>query len=109
MGGRHKEDAIDWQAYFHLRNRLVVAAMHWDGDVSGLVRSHFKATLKHLACLEYSTVAIQNKAIDDFLAGPEHIFPILESALPGVHRLRQEYPAPVVLPPASDLAAPAHR
>jgi len=50
----------------------------WDGDVRGLVRSHFKATLKHLSCLEYSTVAIQNKAIDDFLAGPEHIFSILE-------------------------------
>lgn len=25
------------------------------------------------------TVAIQNKAIDDFLVGPEHIFSILES------------------------------
>jgi galactofuranosylgalactofuranosylrhamnosyl-N-acetylglucosaminyl-diphospho-decaprenol beta-1,5/1,6-galactofuranosyltransferase len=41
-----------------------------------------KATIKHLMCLEYSTVAIQNKALADFLAGPEHIFSILESALP---------------------------
>ena len=40
-----------------------------DGDINGLVRSHLKATLKHLACLEYSTVVIQNRAIDDFLAG----------------------------------------
>ena len=97
MAWSDKDDAIDWQAYFHLRNRLVVAAMHWDGDVTGLVRSHLKATLKHLACLEYSTVAIQNKAIDDFLAGPEHIFSILESALPEVHRMRKEYPDAVVL------------
>lgn len=92
MAWSDKDDAIDWQAYFHLRNRLVVAAMHWDGpkaQVIGLVRSHLKATLKHLACLEYSTVAIQNKAIDDFLAGPEHIFSILESALPQVHRIRK--------------------
>ncbi len=59
MAWSDKDDAIDWQAYFHLRNRLVVAAMHWDGDVSGLVRSHLRATLKHLACLEYSTVEIQ--------------------------------------------------
>ena len=92
MAWSDKDDAIDWQAYFHLRNRLVVAAMHWDGDVSGLVRSHLKATLKHLACLEYSTVAIQNRAIDDFLAGPEHIFSILESALPEVHRHAQGIP-----------------
>ncbi|WP_322858081.1 glycosyltransferase [Mycobacterium europaeum] len=109
MAWSDKDDAIDWQAYFHLRNRLVVAAMHWDGDVSGLVRSHLKATLKHLACLEYSTVAIQNKAIDDFLAGPEHIFSILESALPEVHRLRKEYPDAVVLPAASELPPPSHK
>jgi galactofuranosylgalactofuranosylrhamnosyl-N-acetylglucosaminyl-diphospho-decaprenol beta-1,5/1,6-galactofuranosyltransferase len=109
MAWSDKDDAIDWQAYFHLRNRLVVAAMHWDGDITGLVRSHLKATLKHLACLEYSTVAIQNRAIDDFLAGPEHIFSILESALPEVHRLRKEYPDAVVLPAASQLPAPLHQ
>src|SRR5271167_661312 len=107
MAWSDKDDAIDWQAYFHLRNRLVVAALHWDGDVTGLVRSHLKATLKHLACLEYSTVAIQNKAIDDFLAGPEHIFSILESALPEVRRMRNEYPDAVVLPAASELPAPS--
>src|SRR5271163_4133255 len=109
MAWSDKDDAIDWQAYFHLRNRLVVAAMHWDGDVRGLVRSHLKATLKHLSCLEYSTVAIQNKAIDDFLAGPEHIFSILESALPEVHRMRKEYPDAVVLPAASELPPPLYQ
>ncbi|HXA88595.1 MAG TPA: glycosyltransferase [Mycobacterium sp.] len=109
MAWSDKDDAIDWQAYFHLRNRLVVAAMHWDGDVAGLIRSHLKATLKHLACLEYSTVAIQNKAIDDFLAGPEHIFSILESALPEVHRMRKEYPDAVVLPAASELPPPLQK
>lgn len=112
MAWSDKDDAIDWQAYFHLRNRLVVAAMHWDGpkaQVIGLVRSHLKATLKHLACLEYSTVAIQNKAIDDFLAGPEHIFSILESALPQVHRIRKSYPDAVVLPAASELPPPLHK
>ncbi|OHW68394.1 glycosyltransferase [Mycobacterium avium] len=109
MAWSDKDDAIDWQAYFHLRNRLVVAALHWDGDITGLVRSHLKATLKHLACLEYSTVAIQNRAIDDFLAGPEHIFSILESALPEVHRLRKEYPDAVVLPAASELPPPRYQ
>ena len=88
MAWSDKDDAIDWQAYFHLRNRLVVAAMHWDGSITGLIASHMKATIKHLLCLEYSTVAIQNKAMDDFLAGPEHIFSILESALPEVRRMR---------------------
>ena len=92
MAWSDKDDAIDWQAYFHLRNRLVVAAMHWDGNVRGLIASHLKATIKHLLCLEYSTVAIQNKAMDDFLAGPEHIFSILESALPDVRKMRAAVP-----------------
>ncbi|MBS4727998.1 glycosyltransferase [Mycobacterium sp. SM1] len=109
MAWSDKDDAIDWQAYFHLRNRLVVAAMHWDRPVTGLVRSHLKATLKHLACLEYSTVAIQNKAIDDFLAGPEHIFSILKTALAEVHRIRKDYPDAVVLPAASELPPPSQK
>jgi galactofuranosylgalactofuranosylrhamnosyl-N-acetylglucosaminyl-diphospho-decaprenol beta-1,5/1,6-galactofuranosyltransferase len=109
MAWSDKDDAIDWQAYFHLRNRLVVSAMHWDGDVRGLLASSIKATLKHLLCLEYSTVAIQNKAIEDFLGGPEHIFSILESALPDVHRMRKEYPDAVVLPGATSLPIPSGR
>ncbi|GAT08765.1 galactofuranosyltransferase GlfT2 [Mycolicibacterium novocastrense] len=109
MAWSDKDDAIDWQAYFHLRNRLVVAALHWDGNVSGLIASHLKATLKHLLCLEYSTVAIQNKAMDDFLAGPEHLFSILESALPEVRKMRQEYPDAVVLPSAAELPTPSDK
>jgi galactofuranosylgalactofuranosylrhamnosyl-N-acetylglucosaminyl-diphospho-decaprenol beta-1,5/1,6-galactofuranosyltransferase len=109
MAWSDKDDAIDWQAYFHLRNRLVVSALHWDAPVGGLIRSSIKATLKHLLCLEYSTVAIQNKAIEDFLGGPEHIFSILESALPDVRALRQQYPDAVVLPGATALPAPSGR
>lgn len=109
MAWSDKDDAIDWQAYFHLRNRLMVAALHWDGNIGGLLRTHLKATLKHLACLEYSTVAIQNRAIDDFLAGPEHIFSILESALPAVRAMRADYPDAVVLPAASELPPPSQR
>ena len=109
MAWSDKDDAIDWQAYFHLRNRLVVSAMHWDAPVRGLLVSSLKATLKHLLCLEYSTVAIQNKAIADFLAGPEHIFSILESALPDVRAMRQNYPDAVVVPGATALPAPSGR
>ncbi|WP_395309454.1 glycosyltransferase [Mycobacterium sp. AMU20-3851] len=109
MAWSDKDDAIDWQAYFHLRNRLVVAALHWDGKISGLLRSHLKATFKHLLCLEYSTVAIQNKAMDDFLAGPDHIFSILESALPDVRKLREQFPDAVVLESATVLPAPSDK
>lgn len=107
MAWSDKDDAIDWQAYFHLRNRLIVAALQHEGDAAGIVRSMHKATFKHLLCLEYSTVAIQNEAMKDFLAGPEHLFDILESSLPRINALRKSFPDAVVLPSAGNLPKPS--
>ncbi|AIU31441.1 Glycosyltransferase [Corynebacterium ulcerans] len=106
MAWSDKDDAIDWQAYFHLRNRLVVAANYHDGPVEGIIKSMQKATIKHLMCLEYSTVAIQNEAMKDFLAGPDQLFDILESSLPRIAAIRKTYSDAVVLPTAADLPKP---
>ncbi|MCK5753070.1 MAG: glycosyltransferase family 2 protein, partial [Mycobacterium sp.] len=103
MAWSDKDDAIDWQAYFHLRNRLVVAALHHNGPHRGIMQSSIKALMKHLICLEYSTVAIQIEAMRDFLAGPENLPALLPSALPKVTAMRKEYPDAVVLPSATDL------
>ncbi|MBY6367631.1 glycosyltransferase [Rhodococcoides corynebacterioides] len=103
MAWSDKDDAIDWQAYFHLRNRLVVAALHAPESARGLVLDTLKATTKHLLCLEYSTVAIQNMAVRDFLAGPENLVDILPTALGDVHAARREYPDAVVLPSSTAL------
>ncbi|MDG3014198.1 glycosyltransferase [Speluncibacter jeojiensis] len=103
MAWSDKDDAIDWQAYFHLRNRLVVASLHFPDSIRGLVLSSAKATVKHLLCLEYSTVAIQNKAIEDFLAGPDHVAGQLATALGEVHAIRREYPDAVVVGSATEL------
>lgn len=112
MAWSDKDDAIDWQAYFHLRNRLIVAAIQHDGSPRGIVASMAKATAKHLLCLEYSTVAIQNEAMKDFLAGPDQLFDILETSLPRIAKLRKNYSDAVVIPSATDLPAatggPAH-
>ncbi|MEJ6020194.1 glycosyltransferase [Corynebacterium sp. H113] len=103
MAWSDKDDAIDWQAYFHLRNRLIVAAIQHEGSADGIVKSMRKATAKHLLCLEYSTVAIQNEAMKDFLAGPEHLFDILETSLPRINKLRKEFPDARVIPTAGEL------
>ncbi len=103
MAWSDKDDAIDWQAYFHLRNRLIVAAMNLDGSVDGIIRSMQKATFKHLLCLEYSTVAIQNEAMKDFLAGPEQLFDVLETSLPRIAAIRKTYSDAVVVPTAAEL------
>ncbi|MDO4929160.1 MAG: glycosyltransferase [Corynebacterium sp.] len=98
-----KDDAIDWQAYFHLRNRLIVAALYHEDSRKGLLASMLKATTKHLVCMEYSTVAIQNQAMRDFLAGPESLFGILETSLPKVNGIRKEFSDAQVLRSAADL------
>ncbi|MQY26917.1 glycosyltransferase [Nocardia aurantia] len=103
MAWSDKDDAIDWQAYFHLRNRLVVAALHLPNDGRPMVVNTIKATLKHLLCLEYSTVAIQNQAIRDFLGGPDRLFDLLPTALGEVARMRKEFPDAVVVPSSTEL------
>ncbi|ONM49155.1 glycosyltransferase [Nocardia donostiensis] len=108
MAWSDKDDAIDWQAYFHLRNRLVVASLHLPGNGRAMIANTVKATLKHLLCLEYSTVAIQNLAIRDFLAGPERLFELLPSALGAVHELRKQYPDAVILPSSTTLPLASH-
>lgn len=103
MAWSDKDDAIDWQAYFHLRNRLIVASLHLPNDGRPMVVNTVKATLKHLLCLEYSTVAIQNEAIRDYLAGPDKLFDLLPSALGKVHAMRKEFPDAVVVPSSTEL------
>ncbi|HCG46856.1 glycosyltransferase [Corynebacterium flavescens] len=106
MAWADKDDAIDWQAYFHLRNRLIVAALYHDGDPKGITKSIFKSTLKHTMCMEYSTMAIQLEAMQDFLAGPSHLFDILETSLPRIAAIRKNYSDAVILESADQLPAP---
>ncbi|QGU05722.1 Galactofuranosyl transferase GlfT2 [Corynebacterium comes] len=107
MAWTDKDDAIDWQAYFHLRNRLIVAALNHDGPVDGIISSLRKSTFKHLMCMEYSTLAIQIESMKDFLAGPDQLFDILESSLPRIAAIRKNYSDAVVIPSAADLPAPS--
>lgn len=107
MSWGDKDDAIDWQAYFHLRNRLIVAALNHDGPVDGLIKSMRKSTFKHVMCLEYSTLAIQIEAMRDFLAGPDQLFDILETSLPRINALRKEFSDARVIPSAAELPEPS--
>ncbi|RKT52007.1 glycosyltransferase [Saccharothrix australiensis] len=102
-----KNDATDWQAYFHTRNRLVLAALHSPYDIrSTLLKQGLKLSLRHLLSMEYSTVAVQQKAIEDFLAGPAKLFESLRTALPEIQALRKTYSDAQVLPSAREFPPP---
>ncbi|GAB3286034.1 glycosyltransferase [Parasphingorhabdus pacifica] len=103
-----KNDATDWTAYFHVRNRLILAALHSPEEVRNvIVKQGLKLTLRHLLSMEYSTVAVQQKAIEDFLAGPERLFETLRTALPEVRELRKGYDDAQTLPSAGELPPPS--
>jgi galactofuranosylgalactofuranosylrhamnosyl-N-acetylglucosaminyl-diphospho-decaprenol beta-1,5/1,6-galactofuranosyltransferase len=103
-----KDDATDWQAYFHFRNRLVTAALYsHDSKPRGLIKASLKSTLKHLLNLEYSTVALQDRALQDFMAGPDKLFELLPSALGEVRALRATFDDGRVVGSAKDLPLPS--
>ncbi|HYZ07349.1 MAG TPA: glycosyltransferase [Pseudonocardiaceae bacterium] len=103
-----KDDATDWTAYFHLRNRLITLALHSPYDVRrALVQDGLRNTFKHLMAMEYSTVALHHQAIEDFLTGPEHLFDLLRGALPAVRELRAGYADARIRPSAKEFPAPS--
>jgi galactofuranosylgalactofuranosylrhamnosyl-N-acetylglucosaminyl-diphospho-decaprenol beta-1,5/1,6-galactofuranosyltransferase len=102
-----KDDTTDWTAYFHLRNRLITMALHSPYDVRpALVHEGFRTTFKHLMAMEYSTVGLRHKSIEDFLDGPENLFASLRDALPAVQKLRAGYDDARIFSSAQQLPMP---
>ncbi len=84
-----KNDALDWQAYFHQRNRTVAALLHSPYDFGGrVVLESFNHQVKHLLAMQYSTAQMRLLALEDILAGPEHLHPSIRTKLPQVRALR---------------------
>jgi galactofuranosylgalactofuranosylrhamnosyl-N-acetylglucosaminyl-diphospho-decaprenol beta-1,5/1,6-galactofuranosyltransferase len=91
MSFMEKDDTSDWQAYFHYRNRFVAAALHGPDNPRAMLLDTLKRTLRHLLLMEYSAVALQEKALRDFLAGPQALFANLATVLGEIRATRAEY------------------
>jgi len=87
-----KNDALDWQAYFHHRNRIIAALLHSPYPRGGrLLKESLNHQIKHLVSMQYSTVELRHRAMLDVLAGPERLHEVLATALPEVRRLVQGF------------------
>jgi galactofuranosylgalactofuranosylrhamnosyl-N-acetylglucosaminyl-diphospho-decaprenol beta-1,5/1,6-galactofuranosyltransferase len=87
-----KNDALDWQSYFHVRNRVIAALLHSKYPRGGrLVRESFNHQVKHLVSMQYSTVELRHRALEDVLAGPEHLHETLPTVLPTIKELVKGY------------------
>ena len=84
-----KNDALDWQAYYHQRNRTVAALLHSPYDRSGsLIRQSLRHQIKHLLSMQYSTAELRLDALEDVLRGPEHLHAEIGEKLPEVRAKR---------------------
>jgi galactofuranosylgalactofuranosylrhamnosyl-N-acetylglucosaminyl-diphospho-decaprenol beta-1,5/1,6-galactofuranosyltransferase len=87
-----KDDAVDWQAYFHSRNRIITALLHSPYPRGGrVVREGSFIDIKHLISMQYFTAQGRVMALKDLLAGPEQLHEILPSRLPAIQAMRNEY------------------
>ena len=87
-----KNDAVDWQAYFHHRNRLVAALLHSPYPKGGrMIRESLNHQIKHLVSLQYSTVEIRHQAMLDVLAGPATLHGELPTKLGEINAYRKQF------------------
>jgi galactofuranosylgalactofuranosylrhamnosyl-N-acetylglucosaminyl-diphospho-decaprenol beta-1,5/1,6-galactofuranosyltransferase len=103
-----KDDASDWQAYFHIRNRLIAAALHSPHEHGGtMFRKMLKVDLRFLITLQYSTVELHQMAYRDFLAGPDQLFDTMAQSVVRAREKRAEHPDGRVLSSSGDLPLPS--
>jgi galactofuranosylgalactofuranosylrhamnosyl-N-acetylglucosaminyl-diphospho-decaprenol beta-1,5/1,6-galactofuranosyltransferase len=104
----HKTDALDWQAYFHQRNRIISALLHSPHERGGLLVPELLAhQLKQTASMQYSTAELRLLAIADVLEGPEGLHPALLTKPAQARRLLAGYPDADVRAGPEGFPAPA--
>ncbi|MBP2437577.1 glycosyltransferase [Microbacterium amylolyticum] len=92
-----KDDSIDWQAYFHARNRIVAGLVHSSAPEGGtLIRHSRRVDLKHLMMMQYYPVALRNRALRDVLSGPAHMREALAKRMPEARELAKTFPETIV-------------
>jgi galactofuranosylgalactofuranosylrhamnosyl-N-acetylglucosaminyl-diphospho-decaprenol beta-1,5/1,6-galactofuranosyltransferase len=87
-----KNDALDWQAYYHLRNRIVTALLHSPAGHGGaLISESLQRQLQNLLSMQYSTVVLRLLAIEDVLTGPAHLHRDLGTKMKQLRELRARF------------------
>lgn len=93
-----KDDSIDWQAYFHARNRIVAALIHSDATKGGtLIRHSRRMDIKHLIMMQYYPSALRIQALKDVLSGPGHMSKNIATAMPNARKLAKHFPETATL------------
>jgi galactofuranosylgalactofuranosylrhamnosyl-N-acetylglucosaminyl-diphospho-decaprenol beta-1,5/1,6-galactofuranosyltransferase len=104
-----KNDALDWQSYFHQRNRFVAALLHSPYPNGGrMVRESLNHQIKHLVSMQYATVELRHRALEDVLAGPYALHGQLPTKLAEVNAFAKQF-SDMQLEPDRDVLPPVRR
>lgn len=77
-----KDDSIDWQAYFHARNRMVAGILHSRRPGGGhFLRDSWRLDLKQMLSMQYYAVTLRHMGLRDVLSGPDHMHETLPTQL----------------------------
>lgn len=87
-----KNDAQDWQAYFHQRNRLITALLHGKSEHRrSITISSTLHSMKQLLALEYYSVKLRNLALHDLLQGPRILDEVSDRKLKDALSIKSGY------------------
>ncbi|MBT2531857.1 glycosyltransferase [Arthrobacter sp. ISL-48] len=102
-----KDDLVGWQAYFHARNRAIVALLHSPYEYGGgVVKESQQHDVKHLVSMQYATAHGRRWALEDVLSGPEGLRDLLPSKLPEIRKMMAGYSDSVFHADPDDFPAP---
>ncbi|MGN5731797.1 glycosyltransferase [Arthrobacter psychrochitiniphilus] len=92
MPWTEKDDTIDWQAYFHQRNRWLATMLHSPYSRGGRMPiESMMVDLRHLLSMQYSAVELRLQALEDLLDGPDHLHRNIGTKLPEIRRVRSTF------------------
>ncbi|MGA7204421.1 MAG: glycosyltransferase [Specibacter sp.] len=113
MPWTEKDDTIDWQAYFHQRNRWLATMLYSPYARGGRMPvESMMVDVRHLLSMQYSAVELRLQALEDLLEGPDHLHRNIGTKLPEIRRVRSMFPDAVVskdmstFPPAKRVKPP---
>ena len=87
-----KDDGIDWQAYYHQRNRWLAGMLYSPYKHGGsMPRESFMVDVRHLLSMQYSAVELRLNALEDLLDGPSHLHATIGTKLPEIRKRRAAF------------------
>ena len=87
-----KDDTIDWQAYYHQRNRMLVALLYSPYRHGGRVLTEsLQSDFRHGFSMQYYAEELRLRGLRDLLSGPEHLHRSLAGTLPQLRAAAREF------------------